>query len=227
LSRHAGEPRTAASISASISASSFSSAAIRRAMLFLMRLTSTRDEVAEQLGRFVGERTHVRLGRLDEAGDHQGVDRIGLGALADRLGEVTHLRRIDHHHRQRGPRQRGRHDSLEAARRFDRDPLRLKRAQALDEFGQAFAIARDGKGRAFRQNVNVEPILRHVDPDISCCHFFHPSPSLRNRALAAQAAVRGRWTNGGATRLRRGLKGPRMSRRPLRIRAFDTRRRRQ
>jgi hypothetical protein len=86
-------------------------------------LPSPRDEIAQQLGRFVGERTHVRLGRLDEAGDHQGVDRIGLGALADRLGEMTHLRRIDHHNRQRGPRQRGRQDRLEAARRFDRDPL--------------------------------------------------------------------------------------------------------
>src|SRR3954465_6215217 len=42
LSRQAGEPRTPASISASISASSFSRARTRRAMLFLMRRTVAR-----------------------------------------------------------------------------------------------------------------------------------------------------------------------------------------
>ena len=84
--------------------------------------------------------------------------------------------------------------------------------------------SRDNKGFALRQNVNVEPILRHVDPDIG---HFHLPPSLRKRALAAQATVRGRWTNGGATRLRRGLKGPRTSRRPLRYRALNPIRRRE
>ena len=88
---------------------------------------------------------------------------------------------------------------------FDRDPLRAQRPHALDEFREAFAVARDRKGCAFRQNVNIEPILRHVDPDIG---HFHLPPSLRKRALAAQATVRGRWTNGGATRLRRGLQRP-------------------
>ena len=42
FSRHAGDPRTPASISPSISESSFSSAAIRRAMLLRIRMTATR-----------------------------------------------------------------------------------------------------------------------------------------------------------------------------------------
>jgi hypothetical protein len=153
------------------------------------------------------------------------VDRLGLRPPADRLGEMARPRGIDDHQRQRSAGER-RHDRLEAACRLDRDPLRLKRALKRST-SSAKPSPSCGRGRAVRQNVNVEPIFRHVDPDISCFHFFHPSPSLRNRALADQATVRGRWTNGGATRLRDGLQGPRTSRRPLRIRAFDTRRRRQ
>jgi hypothetical protein len=129
---------------------------------------------ATRSARFVGERPHVRLGRLDEADDHARVDRIGLGALADRLGEMAHLRRIDDHHRQRSSRQRSRCDGLEAARRFDRDPLGLNSAQALDKLGQAFAVARDGKGRPLGQNMDVEPILRHVDSNISQLHLSLP-----------------------------------------------------
>jgi hypothetical protein len=92
--------------------------------------------------------------------------------FAQRLGEVAHLRRIDHHDRQRSARQRGRHDGLEAARRFDRDPLRAQPPHALDEFREAFAVTRDSKGSALRQNVNVKPIFRHVDSDID--HFHLP-----------------------------------------------------
>jgi len=98
-------------------------------------LSAARDEVGEQLGRFVGERTQFRPGRLDEAGDHRRVDRVGLGALADRLGEMAHLRGIDDHQRQRSARERRRDHRFEAAGGFDRDPLGLKSAQAADEFG--------------------------------------------------------------------------------------------
>jgi hypothetical protein len=58
------------------------------------------DEIGEQPGRFVGERKQVGLGRLDEAGDHRRIDRVGLGALAQRLGEMAHLRGVDDHQRQ-------------------------------------------------------------------------------------------------------------------------------
>jgi hypothetical protein len=33
-------------------------------------------------------------------GDHRGIDRIGLGPLAERLGKSTDLRRVDHGERQ-------------------------------------------------------------------------------------------------------------------------------
>ena len=186
-------------------------------------LTPARDQIGQQLRGLVRQVAHLGLGRLDEAGDHARVDRIGLGPLSDRLGEVTRLRRIDHDDRQRSPCQRGRNDGLETARRLDRDPLRTQRPHAFDELREAFAVARDGKGLALRQNVNVQPVLRHVDPDMAHDHL--PS-SLRKRALAAQATVRGRWTNGGATRLRHGLERPRMSRHPLRFRASNSTRRR-
>ena len=117
LSRQAGEPRTASSMSASTLASSFSSALMRRAMLFLSRvrrpllalalgadhlddLPAARDEIGQQPRGLIGQRPRLGLGCLGEMGDHGGVDRIGLGALADRLGEGADLGRIDDDDRQ-------------------------------------------------------------------------------------------------------------------------------
>jgi hypothetical protein len=69
---------------------------------------------------------------------------------------------------------------------------------------------------------------RRADPSTRRSrHRSFPSfPFLAQPALAAQASVRGRWTNGGATRLRDGLQGPRTSRRLLRYRALNPIRRR-
>ncbi len=170
FSRHAGDPRTEASISASISESSFSSAAIRRAMLLRIRLTVTRfsrlrsatiismiwrrfasDEVGEQLGqlRRRGGRKSG-LGRLDEAGDHARVDRIGLRAASSAWAKWRTCAGLTitsgNEARRRAPPPRS---SPGAACRLDRDPLRLKlrvkRATA--------------KAAPSGQNVDVEPDL--------------------------------------------------------------------
>jgi hypothetical protein len=82
-------------------------------MLFLMCLSSTRRSrlrSATMISMICRRRatrsasswvassaSGLRLGRLDEAGDHPSVDRIGLGALAYRLGEMTRLHGIDDH----------------------------------------------------------------------------------------------------------------------------------
>ena len=65
-------------------------------------LPAPADQLAQQASCFVGDRTWLRLHRFGKAGDHLGVDRIGLGPLADRSCEVAHLRRVHHHERQRG-----------------------------------------------------------------------------------------------------------------------------
>src|SRR4051812_45567058 len=93
---------------------------------------------------------------------------------------------------------------------------RGERQEPLDQLGEAFAVARDGKGDAVRPDVNVEPILRDVDAD--SLHVHAPS-SLRNRALAAQATVRGRWNDGRGTKLPLRARGPRGTRSPARHRA--------
>ena len=139
FSRQAGEPRTASSISVSTLASSFSSALSSRAMLFLQPLgrrpllalplgddhlddlAAAGDEIGQELGRLVGQRPRLGLGRLGEVGDHGGIDRVGLGALAKRLGEGADLGRIDDDHRQPGGGQCRRHDGLEAAGGLQRD----------------------------------------------------------------------------------------------------------
>ena len=121
-SRQAGEPRTAVSMSRSISASSFSRAWTRRSIDWRTRATavwrrrcrsapiisticrrratsSARRRVASSgIGRSSG------CGGLGEVGDHRGVDRVGLGALAEGPGEGADLGGVDHHHRQAGRR---------------------------------------------------------------------------------------------------------------------------
>ena len=47
------------------------------------------------IGQWPNHGTH----RIGEMGEHPGVDRIGLGQFANGFGEVTHLARVDRHHR--------------------------------------------------------------------------------------------------------------------------------
>ena len=46
----------------------------------------------------------LTLACRSEAGDHRRIDRVGLGTLAEGIGERTHLGRIDHGHRHAGRR---------------------------------------------------------------------------------------------------------------------------
>ena len=78
-----------------------------------------------------GSCAQLRLGRLGKMRDHRGIDRIGLGALAERLGEGAHLRRIDHHHRQACAGQARRDHRLEAAGRLDRHQRRRASPSAV------------------------------------------------------------------------------------------------
>ena len=49
-------------------------------------------EVGEQPGGFVRQRPRLGLRRLGKMSDDAGIDRVGLGALTNRLGEGAHLR---------------------------------------------------------------------------------------------------------------------------------------
>ena len=169
------------------------------------------DEVGEHLCFGVGQWSDLWPCRLDEAGDDRSIDRVGLGALAKRGGKGPDLGRVDHHDRQAGAAEPGRDDRLEAAGRLDGDCRAGERLQPLDQLGQAFAVARDGKGLFFRQDMHVQPILRYIDPNNN--GGVHPNPSLRKRArFAAQATVRVRWNGRRGHKLTNGLGVPRGSR---------------
>ena len=164
----------------------------------------------------IGQRTRLGLHGFGKAGNHFGVDRIGLGALTDGLGEVTNLCRIDDGQRQRGTRNRCRRNRLKAAGGFDRNQPRRKPLQPLDQLLQAFAVTRDRKSLPAWPYMHIQTVLRDIDANIDRVHLH---PSLRNRARsAAQATVRVRWNGGRGAALRSGLQCPKVNRSPVRHR---------
>ena len=102
-----------------------------------------------------------------EVGDHGGIDRVGLGALAERLGEVAHLRRIDDHDAA------GRRRPERAAATVSKPPVASTATSIGRERPQPLASAPPGpcrraptaKRAAARPDMHVQPILRDVDAD--------------------------------------------------------------
>ena len=93
-------------------------------------------------------------------------------------------------------------------------------SQPVRQAGDPRPAALHREGLPARQDVNIQPVLRHVDPNVNGA--LHRIPSLRNRARnAAQATVRVQWNDGGAATLRFGLKRPWMSRHRLRRRTGE------
>ena len=231
FSRQAGEPRTASSMSPSRLVSSFckrleqagdallaSAPAPVHALLLgddhLDDLAPAGDEIGQQPASRVGQRPDLGLRRRDETGDHRGIDRIGLGALADRLGEGAHLRRIDHHHRQAG---RTRGSPRPPSRSRPSPPPR----PLADSSGTAARPARRGPRRITRRPTNASRPARHerpADPSIR----RYPQRWRPSSPLLALIGLRLRpkrlfgfdGTTDGLTTLRSGLRRPRMRRHP-------------
>ena len=65
-------------------------------------LATTRDKLAQLLGLGIRQRPDLRLGGLNKGSDQIGIDHIGLGLLAHRIGIGSHLRRINDDHRKSG-----------------------------------------------------------------------------------------------------------------------------
>src|SRR5262249_5947713 len=127
---------------------------------------------------------------------------------------------IDHYQREPSSRQRARHDSLEASGRLNGDQLRRQRPQPFDQFFQAFAVARNRKGHTAWTEMNIQPVLRHVNTNVDRLHL---NPSLRNRARGAPfALVRARGNGGRSPMLSSGLQSPRLRRSPARHGAFES-----
>ena len=151
------------------------------------RRSSRRSAPAsDQIGqkpRLVGQWPHLRLGRLGEVGDHRRIDRIGLGALAERLGEGAHLGRIDHHHGQAGRRQ-GSPRRPSRSRRWPRAPrapaTRLPSSATRSSIPAASRLTAEHlSGRA---HVHVQPILRYIDANDDA---FPSDPILAQSGFAS------------------------------------------
>jgi hypothetical protein len=91
-------------------------------------LAAAGDEVGEALCGLVGQGPRLGPGGGHEAGDQAGVDRVGLGAPAERLAEGADGGRVDDDHRQSGGAEGGGgDDGLEAAGGLEGDGLGAER----------------------------------------------------------------------------------------------------
>src|SRR5581483_10529334 len=179
-------------------------------------LPASGHKLGEQRCRFVGNGTRLWFYRLGEVRDHGRIDGIGLRALADSFGELTHLRGIHHGQWKLSSGDRRRDNGLEAASGFDRDQRRDQSNKTIDQLFQALAIPAHRERFCSRSYMHVQPIFRHIDTDKDRVHL---NPSLRNRAsAAARATVRVRWNDGRIPVLRNGLMGPRTRRSSVRHR---------
>ena len=177
-------------------------------------LPPARHKFAQRLGFGVRDRPRRRANGLGEVGDRRGVQAIGLSELSGRAGKISDLTRIDHRQGQmRGGKGACDH-CLVPARRLERDEDGSKSAQAFDKTLKTFVVARDNEGLSAWADADVQPILRHVDPNE---HIHLPSLHMRARD-AAPATVRDVRMDGWGARLRNGLRDPGRQRAPIRRR---------
>jgi hypothetical protein len=159
-------------------------------------LTTACDETGELLGGLVRHRPWYDTRRLAEVGDHSGIDRVGLGALADGLGEGADPRRVGDRNRQAGPSEGCNYDGLEAAGGLEDDEVGAKRSP----------LGRTATSR------------RSFDTSIPTVIL-----SMATRPCLSELAVRP--PNGGrGAKLTHGLRGPKARRTPARHRASLVRR---
>ncbi len=133
-------------------------------------------------------------------GDDRGIDRVGLGEAAERLGELADLARIDDRHRQAGLGQGHRDVSLIAAARLQDDENRHQQTHPLRQLGEVLTIGAATERLTIGSNVDVDPGLRYVDADKALgdgLAFHDPASSMRARA---QTTVRACGKPAGATR---------------------------
>ena len=167
-------------------------------------LAPPRNKIGQQPGLLVGQRARLKVGGLGEMRNDPGIDRIGLSSLAERLGEGSHLRRVDDRTRQPRGRQSGCHHGFKAPGRLQRNNMRRKLAQPRHQLLNPSRITADSECFSTRTHCDVEAVLRNVDTNNDPIHV---DPSLPKRAsrIAAPATVRVLWIDGRGPTLSHGL----------------------
>jgi hypothetical protein len=131
----------------------------------LDQLAAAGEQGVERLDRLVGQRPGSGAHPLGEEGEDLGIDRVGLGELAGRLGKVAHLAGIDHHEREPGGPQCGHERGFVAAGGFEHDEGQGERLAVGDQLADSLLGIRDAAGLAARQTGKFELRFRNIDPD--------------------------------------------------------------
>lgn len=164
-----------------------------------MRVTPAAEQFLQLPQAGLRQRARRRPHGLGEMRDHRGVDRVGLGQLADRFGELADLARVDDRHREAGLRQGHRDQAFVAAAGLHDDQNRRQRHKPPDQLAQPFAIAAAAERGTVGPDMHIHPRLRHVDADNAFGNrlaFHNPASSMRARA---QTTVRACGKPAGAT----------------------------
>jgi hypothetical protein len=123
----------------------------------------------DQRGQFLGlgvlPGPGGRLDRLAEAGQHLGIQGVGLGQPAQRLGKIAGLARVDHRRRPTGGDQRRNHRHLQVAGGFQDDQTRCPRVPPLGQGVQAGLLAVDPQTFCGGPRRHIHMRLGDIAPD--------------------------------------------------------------
>src|SRR5437660_5596366 len=139
-------------------------------------LTAANDQVLDGLSVGVRGWTGNRLYRGGELSDETSIDRVGLGELADGLGEAADLQRRDDDDRK--PLGEGRADEglLQTAGGFDDDALDPVAAQRTNQGGDRLLFVGDGQRSVAFEQIEIELALADIGTDVDrgklLCHEY-------------------------------------------------------
>jgi hypothetical protein len=103
---------------------------------------------------------------LGEASEDGGVEAVGLGDLAGRLGEVPYLARVDDDDPKLRLSQGNDDGSLQSSGRFEDDPGGIERRQSGDDLADARLVMGGAKALAARTEGDVEMGFGSIDDDM-------------------------------------------------------------
>jgi len=118
------------------------------------------------LGICVGGRASDGLHGGGEASDQTGVDRVGLGELADGVGEAADLQRRDEDDGKVRGERRPYEGLLEAASGFDDDALDTVAAESTNQGDDGVFFVGDGQRSVALKQIEIELALADIDTDV-------------------------------------------------------------
>jgi hypothetical protein len=141
---------------------------------------SRRDHLVEFLALVVVSLAEWMAKHLAEPGDHARIDRIILGQLPRRLGEVTHSIGIDDHHFHTGPAQQCSPAPLVTAAGLHHRFVNFMLFQPCQQLATALSAVGKGRFRA-KPDRRIDLPFGNIDAD-KCPLLCHPPAPFLARA---------------------------------------------